>query len=199
MHKYRALLLTLLLPQVAAAGPIEWGYRAEVTYAQDYGSRFTVTTAPAGTVTATPGEPGYAWLFNSTGVSRPEPGSFEVQYGFDITVTLTDVASGESAALVWGGGYSSLWYYQPDTDPNDWRWEYEVSDFGDNWDAREVTLGNTRYNVRAYGGGMGQFPNGELAVRAEALPVTQTPEPGTLALAGIGLAVALRRGRVLRV
>jgi hypothetical protein len=40
------------------------------------------------------------------------------------------------------------------------------------------------------------FPYGKVAVRAEALPISATPEPGTLALVGIGLAsVALRRFR----
>lgn len=198
---FRPLLLSLLLPlfsQAASAGPIEWSYKTEVVYAQDYGPRFTVALAPDGTVTATPGEADYVQLFTSTGVARPDPGDYLVRYDFDVRVTLTDVASGESAALTFAGNYASMWMYQPDTPADQWRWEWEASTFGDAWDTREVVLGANRYSVRAYGGGSGQFPFGEMGVQAAPLPVSATPEPGTLALAGIGLTGAIVRGRFVR-
>ncbi|WP_439620793.1 PEP-CTERM sorting domain-containing protein [Gemmata sp.] len=199
MTKFRFALLVVALvlaPRAASAGPIEWGYTADVVYAQDYGSKFTVTLAPGDTVSAEYGDTSYAPLFSSTGTSRPGPGSYETSYSFDITVRLTDAASGQSAVLAFGGWYSAMWSYQADTDELDW--DYEQSGFGDFWDGREVVLGTTRYVVRAYGGGSGQFPNGELAVRAELVPTTAAPEPGTLALAGIGLGAALLRARRLK-
>ncbi|VTU01952.1 : VPEP [Gemmataceae bacterium] len=201
MTKFRSALLALTLiiaPQAAIAGPIEWSYTADVVYAQDYGSKFTVTLAPGGSVSAEYGDTNHVPLFTSTGASRPEPGSYEAEYAFDINVRLTDAASGQSAVLTFAGGYSSMWSYQPGDDPNTWRWDYESSMFGDFWDGREVVLGTTRYVVRAYGGGGGQFPFGDMDVRAEFVPTAATPEPGTLALAGIGLGAGLLRVRRLK-
>jgi hypothetical protein len=124
-------------------------------------------------------------LFNSTGVSRPDPGSFETKYGFMIAVTITDHASGAAQTVNFPGWYSSMWSYQPGDNPDDWRWDWEVSKFGDYWDGWGIVLGNNHYTVRGYGGGPGMFPNGELSV--EIHPTAATPEPGTLALAGLGL------------
>lgn len=199
MTKFRSALLALALvlaPQAASAGPIAWGYTADVVYAQDYGSRFTVTLAPGDTVSAEYGGTSYAPLFNSTGVSSPEPGSYETSYSFVVNVRLTDAASGQSAVLGFGGWYSAMWSPQVDTDELDW--DSEQSGFGDVWDGREVVLGTTRYVVRAYGGGSGMFPFGDMDVRAELVPTSGVPEPGTLALAGIGLGAALLRARRLK-
>ncbi|WP_439620791.1 PEP-CTERM sorting domain-containing protein [Gemmata sp.] len=201
MTKFRFALLVVALvlaPRAASAGPIEWGYTADVVYAQDYGSKFTVTLAPGDTVFAEYGDTSHIPLFTSEGKPRPEPGSYEAEYLFDINVRLTDAASGQSAVLTFAGGYSSVWMYQPGDDPNIWRWEYESSMFGDFWDGREVVLGTTRYVVRAYGGGSGMFPFGDMDVRAELVPTSGVPEPGTLALAGIGLGAALLRARRLK-
>jgi len=190
-----ALFALLLVPQAAFAGPITWSYSSEVVYSQDYGSRFVVTLAPDATVTATPGELNFAQLFTSTGTAWPEPGQYETRYNFDVNVKLTDVASGDFEVFTFAGGYASMWTYDEGDSWNYWRWDWEHSDFGSFWDAQGAVLGNTQYTVRAYGGGSGQFPFGEMAVTAQELPVNPTPEPGTLALAGIGIGTALIRLR----
>jgi hypothetical protein len=180
-------LALIAAPQLAAAGPVTWNYHTEVTYAQDYGSKFVVTFAPDGTISTEPGEQSFAWLFNSTGVSRPDPGSYEARYEFTVAVTLTDLASGQSGTVGFDGSYSSMWMYQPEdaNNPNAWRWEYEASNFGDFWSWRTLHLGNNQYDIRGYGGGSGTFPFGEMNVDVH--PTAATPEPTTLALAGLGL------------
>lgn len=198
MRNARWVAVALLaLPSAARAGPIVWDYRTEVTYDRDYGSRFAVTLAPAGTVSTTPGEVGGAELFTSTGNPRPEPGSYGVSYGFTISVTITDRASGESGTLDFAGGYSTQWSYTDAErdDPDRWRWDGEGSSFGDIFNRRVLNLGETVYSVWVEGGGQGQFPNGVMLV--EVASTANTPEPGTLVLAGLGLAGAgLVRRRV---
>lgn len=191
-----AALAVVLLPQLAFSGPIQWSYSTEVTYDQDYGSKFAVTLAPGGTAETVPGERSYVWLFNSTGNPRPVPGEYEARYAFTIAVTVTDLASQEAATVNFQGAYSSMWFYPPEeaNNPNAWRWEYEASSFGDFWNGQEVTLGGNRYTLRGQGGGNGLFPFGELAV--EIAPAVGTPEPGTFALAGLGLtAIGVTRVR----
>jgi hypothetical protein len=195
------VLALFALPQLAAAGPIAWSYHAEATYSQDYGSKFALTVAPDGTVACPPGKAASVLLFTSTGEARPEPGSFEALYSFGVAVTITDHASGEAGTLNFSGWYSSHWTYQPENanDADNWRWDYEVSSFGDFWDGRTLELGRNLYTVRAYGGGSGQFPSGEMTVEVAPLAA---PEPGTLALAGLGvvlLALTRRRSAVLAV
>lgn len=185
-------------PSLAWAGPITWSYRTQITYAQDYGSNFRVMLHPDGAVTQLPGEYGFAPLLYSSGNPWPEPGSHVANYQFQATVTITDAASGHSIDQVWNGSYTSEWSYPPElaNDPNRWRWDYESSHFGDYWDRRSFTLGNNRYTVWAYGGGQGQFPNGELTVIVDS--IQSTPEPATLALAGVGLATLMLRRRGIR-
>jgi hypothetical protein len=159
--------------------------------------------SPDGTVESTPEEADYVSLFYSTGVDMPEPGEYESLYEFEVRVTLIDLASGESALFPFPGFYSSIWAYPEEhkDDPEWWHWEWAFSDFGSFWDRREVTLGRNQYTVRAYGGGLGQFPFGEMVVEVQPLaepPAVATPEPGTLALGvlgvcGIGLVRRLRR------
>jgi hypothetical protein len=194
-----AVLAMLLVPHVAAAGPvgpgypadggpIEWSWHSDVVYDRDYGQNFAVTLAPGQTVRTADGDLNGYWLFSSTGSSRPEPGSYKAEYSFAVRVTITDHASGESGTLSFPGWYSSMWSYPASErdNPDRWRWDWEVSDFGDTWNSQGFVLGRTAYTVRAFGGGQGQFPNGEMVVRTDSLPVA-TPEPGTLALAGFGL------------
>ncbi|VTR96285.1 : VPEP [Gemmata massiliana] len=191
-----AALAVVLLPHIAAAGPIQWSYSTEVVYDRDYGSNFAVALAPDGAVSTVPGERDYVWLFNSTGNPRPAPGEYEARYGFTIAVTITDAASQEAATVNFWGGYASMWFYQPEdaNNPGAWRWEYESSSFGSPSESQEVTLGRNRYTLRGQGGGNGMFPFGEMSV--DISPVAGTPEPGTLAIAGLGLtAVGVLRAR----
>jgi len=190
------VLAVTLLPQLATAGPIEWSYHTEVTYNQDYGSNFTVSLQPNGTVSTLPGDQSFVWLFYSTGVARPEPGSHERTYEFTVAVTVTDLASGAAHTMNIGGWYSSQWSYPPEeaNNPDAWRWDYEGSGFGDFWGGSGVILGKNHYTIRGYGGASGSFPFGELAV--EIHPTAATPEPSTIALAGLSLAgVGLFRTR----
>ena len=165
----------------AVAGPIEWSYHTAVTYSQDYGSRFLVTLEPDGTASTMPGDQSTVWLFRSTGVPRPEPGSFATEYEFTVAITITDLASGQSGTMDVGGWYESQWMYQPEDrdNPDRWRWDFEISGFGDFWGGRGMVLGENHYTARAYGGSSGSFPFGELTV--EIHPMATTPEPGTRA------------------
>ena len=196
-HLLTALAL-LNLSQLASAGPIEWEYRTRLIYDQDYGSRFTVALMPGERTVTAPGDYYQTTLFGSTGVARPDPGSYEVRYGFTVEVAVTDVASGEQGTLAFNGWYTSHWTYQLEdaNDPDKWRWDYEVSGFGDPHDGRVLELGGNRYTVRASGGGPGIMPQGDLTVSVD--PIA-TPEPGTLALGALGLgAVFVRRLRRVR-
>jgi hypothetical protein len=179
-----------LLAGPAAAGPIVWSYQTEVVYSGDYGDRFVVNLAPGATVVSEAG----VWdgighpLFDSTLVPRPLPGEYQTQYSFAVNVTITDAASGESATFPTGGWYSAMWSYPPEErdNPDAWRWDWEVSEFGDPGGWSPVRFGDVVYSVRTYGGGQGQAPNGVLVVGTD---FVGTPEPGTLALAALGLGV----------
>jgi hypothetical protein len=176
-----------------AAGPIDWSFKTEVVYGGDYGDRFVVTAVPGGSYQSADGDLTDLGLFGSTAEPRPLPGGYHTVYDFTVNVTVTDAASGESATLPFGGWYSAMWSYPPEErdNPDVWRWDWEVSEFGSFWDRHPVRLGDVVYTVRAYGGGQGQAPNGVLLVGTD---LVATPEPGTLALAGLGLAaLGLRR------
>lgn len=181
----------------AAAGPITWSYTTEVVYGGDYGDRFVINLAPGGTFASEPGnwDGTNLWLFSSDVNPRPLPGDYSTRYTFTVNVTITDAESDQSGTLGYAGWYTTMWSPPPGDEGNfdAWRWDWEVSDFG-NWQGWEpLYLGRVLYAVRAYGGGQGQNPNGVLVVGADVLTV---PEPGALALAGLGLGVlAVRRRR----
>ena len=155
MFKSRSLVRLLafvgvaMLPSVALAGPITWSYHTQITTPQDYGANFRVMVNSGGTMSTLPGEFGFADLFSSTANPRPQAGSYEVNYEFQATVTITDVASGQSIDQIWNGWYESQWSYPPDLadNPDLWRWDYEGSSFGDFWDRRSFILGSNRYTV----------------------------------------------------
>ncbi|HJZ58912.1 MAG TPA: PEP-CTERM sorting domain-containing protein [Gemmataceae bacterium] len=180
----------------ATAGPIYWNYHLAVEYAQDYGPKFEVNLAQDWFVRGLPGVPAGIWLFNSNVPARPEPGSHEVTYSFAIRVTITDEASGEFATFSFPGFYSSVWSYPPqDRDnPDRWRLDSEAAGFGDDQKESSVTLGDHVYVVQAHSNGPGRYPDGVMLVDLD--PSAITPEPGTLALAGVGFgAVGLLRAR----
>jgi hypothetical protein len=176
----------LALTQPAAGGPIGWGYHAEVTYAQDYGSKFTVTLEPDGTVTTLPGEQSLVRLFSSNGDPELGPGQTHVYYGFTVDVTITDHASGESGTRTFTGGYLKLWGGEGGA-------AMIISSFGGDPDGEALELGGNRYTVRASSLGQWTFPTGEMVVQVD--PTAATPEPGTLALAALGLGVVVVRRR----
>ena len=175
----------------AAAGPILWAYHTEVVHAQDHVSKRRFTPTADGTVASTPGEIDYVTLFYS-GYPAPESGQDHARHDFEVRVTITDLASHQSAIFPFPGFYSTTWAHPnvEEDKPDWWRWEWAMMDFGDYSDRREVTLGRNQYAVRA-DGGFGQFPFGEMEVEVEAAPPVAAPEPGTLALAGLALAGTL--------
>ncbi len=167
----------LLAPQLALAGPLTWGFRAE---APD-GTVLRDVTALSDLV--------YSDLFlpdpRAAGqpVSETTPGHRFDRWKSEATVTITDGASGQS-------GEFQLW--------RGWVREYEVradgseeliyeGETGGPWpDAFQLTLGGNRYDVRG--------PGGELLVNVT--PAVATPEPTTLALAAVGLTpLAVRAAR----
>lgn len=181
------------------AGPITWSYHTTVTYAQDYGANFRVMLHPNGTVTNSPDDNvGYAKLFYSTGNPMPEAGSHTANYQFQVTVKITDAASGLSSDQVWNGSYTSQWSYPAEyaNQPDMWYWDFEQSTFGGETDRRSFTLGNTRYTVWATSGGDEPFPSAELGVQTDSIQAT--PEPATLALAGMGIGMVVLGRRRLR-
>ena len=209
----RALLLASLIvlgtgAGTATAGPIQWSYSAEVEYSRDYGNDFLLQwTNQTGTVTSEAGEYVDRSLFTTTTYPGPPRGtdaSGLITYNFAVRLTLKDTASGESAVLGYSGWYASQWDKKgtgEDENGNPtwvWDWVSESSEFGkpSSWDW--VTLGGNVYTLRGEGGGMGTSPNGTLVL---SVSPTATPEPTTLAIAGIGLGalgIARRvRGRIL--
>ncbi len=194
----RALLFASLIvltgagAGTATAGPIQWSYSAEVEYSRDYGNDFLLNwTNQSGTVTSGAGEYTSRDLFTTTAFpGPPRDDNGQIAYNFTVRLTLKDIASGESAVLAYNGWYATQWdkkWTGEDENGNptwDWDWIHEQSEFGKptSWDW--VTLGGNVYTLRGEGGGMGTTPNGALVL---SVSPTATPEPTTLALAGIGL------------
>jgi hypothetical protein len=192
----------------AAAEPIGWRYHADVSIPAAHADNFRlIWLAQAGeyptTVPIHDNAVGFR-LFSSEAVVGPprSPDQNIIEYTFDVSFRITDRASGESAVLPFSGWYEAWWTFDPRevSGANDGPWdlEYEASGFGDFHNPSRFQLGRSIYTVRGYGGGPGQFPDGIIEVSwAPADAPNQTPEPGTLALAGLGLA-ALGAARIRR-
>ena len=182
-YNLRAALATVALfalPQFAAAGPIQWGYRA---------------TASDGTVLrAVTGLTDLAWADYfwrdplQFGVRLPDPnpdnGLRTDIWRQQALVTVTDELLGRSDNIQFTVDYVQQYEIKPD---GSFEPIYEGYT-GYPWPEPLVfVLGANRYNVRS--------PGGEFLVRVE--PGVVTPEPGTFALAALGLCTlgAVRRVR----
>ncbi len=175
-----ACVLTLLLPAAATAGPLSWGVRAEapdgtvlrdVTGLTDlaYSALFLADPRTHGVYTG--------------GDIRPAAGHYVETWETEARVTITDEASGASGGFrLWRG-----WVKEFEVNPDGGAELVYEGESGGPWpDAVRLTLGGTVYAARG--------PGGEL--RVDVTPGVATPEPGTLALAGVGLvALRLRRRR----
>ena len=188
MHRtLRAALATvalLALPQFATAGPIQWGYRATSTVLGDEG---TVLRDVTGITETAYGD--YFWRDPlQFGAHLPDPNP-DNSLHTDIwrqqaLVTVTDELLGRSVNFMMTLDYVRQYEINPDGSLEPIYEGYT----GDPWpEPLSFTLGANRYSVRS--------PGGEFAVSVE--PGVVTPEPGTFALAGLGLCAlgAVRRVR----
>jgi hypothetical protein len=220
MHRCRLLawaaLAILLAPQLVTAGPIGWGYSADITAGNNgqwvsFGVEYQNTRNPAtGEESSTP----YQLLANIARVNwGPRSGSGTVRVGsfgpadiqpypmddpwalarpgvFTLQFDLTDSASGQTRSLSYGVMGMSHGYFTTGTGV--------VSLIPDERSDTFV-LGGNRYTVRPVARESESAAYLDLDV--EVGPAVANPEPGTLALAGLGLAavglVRVRRRRDL--
>lgn len=165
-----AVALALLTPAHATAGPLTWGFRAE---------------SPDGTVLREAS--GLTDLFYGdhflpdprthgvpAGGPRPAEGYYSDLWESEATVTITDERSGESGSFhLW-----SAWVQEYDVKPDGSVEPVYEGYVSSPWpDPARLTLGGNLYEIRGPGGDM----------NVTVTPAVATPEPGTLALAGVGL------------
>ncbi len=219
MHRtLRAALATALfaLPQLASAGPIEWNSRATVTGANggwaldagaatlfdydpttgsDLGPFYFYLVAPLPGALTTPPQTGnvsrmrVAVLSNSDGLQfieaseAPPPGGIDP--AFVLSFALTDTASGESGTVTFDGRVSA-------STGNFIGMPYLMSVSVDEGD-QVLTLGGNRYTVSMH---RGPSETAEW-IEADVSALAAAPEPGTLALAALGLCAlgVVRRAR----
>jgi hypothetical protein len=185
-------VVLLLLPQVAAAGPLTWGYRVtdpdngNALIAEQSG--LTETTFLVGNLLS---------VGPQSGVPQPpDVGNTVIERNrAEGRVAIIDEASGQSSEFTIWAEYYRQYEVMPDGSHNPIAEGYTFGPtwFGQNWWEApfRATLGENVYEAYSTEPGslrvfVTDAPDGPVA----------TPEPGTLALAGLGLGlVGLRRFR----
>jgi hypothetical protein len=210
---WAAFLVTLLIPQFASAGPIGWGYTARFEGDENPDLIYLGTHARPdatepdgfrhgiiyGTLITPNGSGAYSGparfrigQLSNSGVGvlwydggSPPPGGLSI--GFRADLAVRDTATGQTGVFtVYGSGGIT-------NDPMMSSFAVSLSLDG-NADQEQV-IGGSRYRVHF---DAVADPDGGAGVVADVQPVAATPEPGTLALAGLGLGVIgsrLRRKR----
>jgi hypothetical protein len=174
------LFVLVTLPLVATAGPIQWGYRAEAADG-------TVLRDVTGITDAFLSD---YFLMNPRqfGTKQPDPipdnNVVTDIWRYQATVIVTDELSGDTGSLPIYVDYREQFEVKPDGSLYP---IYEGETGGPFWpEPARLELGGNVYRMST--------PGGEMLMRVEAGPgPVQTPEPGTLALAGFGIGAALVR------
>jgi hypothetical protein len=192
-----ALFALLAVPAGALAGPIDFRYTAThrpYPFPGPYSPgelHFSLT--PEGNVSRPAGgsvELGAVELGLSPGPVAPT--SYTAYSDFDVSVTVIDAVTGQSGVLTLTDTAVDWWDYRA----WDGRWlnTYHHLAFGDvfadNTDSTSAVIGHTRYTLSVR-------PENDNQVGVYTLSATvANPEPGTLALAALGLVpLGLRRLR----
>ena len=206
-----ACALALLLPSVAAAGPIEWevsahlariggatGPNAAMLTDEYIGGGSTIHEQTFSRLASDGPHTGWGWQSFRVGSLLPDGPRYDPLHGaantFGVTVSLTDVGSGATGTVTFDGrGWEELtrsieWFATIESR----RAFAELT--GDTEQA--LTLGGTEYHVGLRAVNRDGVVDFYADVQAGA--VAATPEPTTLALAGLGLGVVglARRRRV---
>jgi hypothetical protein len=198
----RRLLLALTalfaLPAAGSAGPIEFSFTASGKSHPDPGAyspgELAFSLTPQGEVSL-PAEGGSVELGAVEFWSSLFPvanDTYTAYANFDVSVTVTDRETGESGKLMLYGTALDDWTYRS----WDGRWlniyhRLELGDiFAGNTASTSTVIGDTRYTLSVR-------PEADNQVAVYELSATiANPEPGTFALAALGLApLALRRLR----
>lgn len=188
----------LVLPAAAAAGPIWFSVRTESSATPDANGgagNLTITSGQQGRIGLDPGVNSSADIADLT-LSPRAPAHPDWEFGeshtfagdtrYSISIELTDEASGESGTVhVTGSAHSDwLWRYDGRVTPDIAWLGYDVPQH------QTLTLGANRYTVTTTDDSspLGDDAHGSISLSVTSL--NATPEPGSLALGGLGLAVA---------
>jgi len=208
-QRFSAVGFTLLaLSAVATAGPVEFNFSTGnivVTGADKPGLNLILQPflPPGPTFTYTPGSntpinlPAVSYapavLPAPAGIDLHWAGSvgythLNIDGGFGVDVGLRDVASGEEGTVhLFGRAHT----YNSYTTTGGWTGSSQNGTTSDTWfwfaGAGQVKLGENTYFVQAVNDPNGG-PQATVDVWVNDVPPAQTPEPGTMLLAGIGLA-----------
>jgi hypothetical protein len=194
--RFAAALALLLLPRFASAGEIPWSYRASVIVDHDLGWMYTGSEeyatesgmmtvygfaylpqgsegvregSAAGVQLAGLSKAGYTYRFEP-----PDPRALNAVF---LRLEVTDTASGQADSADFFLSASLLSVL-----PSELRAEALIHAGGE----ARFLLGGNRYDLRVYDGDTDS--NSWIYTDVTVTPTAATPEPGTLALAGIGLA-----------
>lgn len=198
-----AVGLLLLLPAVAAAGPIQVRLDARLTTpaGNDWVTRSLAAVTQDGPTPVNPAGPTLVSLLNIAPPDLPSdtPGSphqgtatyYKSDY-FTLNVRLTDYASGESGELSYTGRLHAEYRYAGNDTwtPSAYIWLGAA--------AQNIGLGDNLYTLSPPGGHYAHTA-GQFEVWVGGNAPQPLPEPGTLALAALGLppvAVWFRRRRI---